>query len=296
MSPPRKPHPASYFSLMGGSGTMTSRMVENPNMRSEILVSDFGPGSDGIYRKSLILFTTFLCEAQIRPKTTVTRKREYSTKTDALVHAGYAFLTGRGSRVDKQRAATLFRKAAECGSGIGANNLAAMLDQGDGIAENAEKAAFWYALAAKSGVASAQFNLGFLFETGRGVPRDYERAAELYQQAAQGNEPTAYANLGTLYARGLGVSRDGNKAVEYWRQAAELGEAIGAFNLGVFFAGGHGAGIDFGRAHYWFSRAQLLGHPDAAAKLSEIEPVMTRKEDDFSKKRLARLVDMTRTD
>ena len=76
-----------------------------------------------------------------------------------------------GTQEEKQEALSLFRKAYECGNGMGSRNLGYCFALGLGAGKDKEEAARWYLVSAESGNAKAQCNLGVLYEYGHGVDR-----------------------------------------------------------------------------------------------------------------------------
>jgi TPR repeat protein len=65
-------------------------------------------------------------------------------------------------------------------------NLGILYQEGQGVAQSYERAAELYKQAADQGHAGAQFNLGYLNLGGKGVPQDVARAVALLKQAAAG--------------------------------------------------------------------------------------------------------------
>ena len=105
------------------------------------------------------------------------------------------------------QAAALFLRAAEHGFTEAQLKLAAMLDRGDGIEEDASEAFFWYYRLAKQKVVSAQYRVGCMAEQGRGVYRDEKEAASWFKKAAHGGHAEAALNLAQHFARGRGVPK-----------------------------------------------------------------------------------------
>ena len=76
---------------------------------------------------------------------------------------------------------------------------------------------------AKQGDATAQFNLAAMYEQGLGVAQDDKTAVIWYTKAADQGYARAQNNLGLMYANGRGVAQDNKKAVEWLTKAAEQG-------------------------------------------------------------------------
>lgn len=142
---------------------------------------------------------------------------------EAISTLGWAYETGAGIRVNTERAAALYEKAASQGDSFGKWRLGVLIDQGKapGTAERAV-ALFREAAAAKSPGAMA--SLGMMYAEGRGVGRDYEAAMRYYQAAARLGSAHAMEGMGVLYANGQGVPRDIEQALAYWMAAAAAGD------------------------------------------------------------------------
>lgn len=74
----------------------------------------------------------------------------------------------------------LWLPLAEQGRAAAQFNVAALLENGQGVARNEVEAARWYLKAAEQGDPEAQFKAGWLYEQGRGVPLDLAKAKYWY--------------------------------------------------------------------------------------------------------------------
>jgi len=157
-------------------------------------------------------------------------------------------------------AARLYRRAADGGFVVAMNNLAAMYNNGRGVARDSTEAANWFRKAADAGLPLAMRNVAEMYEKGRGVARDEVQAAQWYRRAADAGEPYAMNTLGVLYANGRGVNRDDAEAIRWYRKAADAGLPIGMNNLGVFYKNGRGVAKDEAEALRWFGRAAEAGN------------------------------------
>lgn len=83
-------------------------------------------------------------------------------------------------RGEFERAFALWLPLAEQGRVAAQFNLAALYENGQGVAQSDAQAAHWYLKAAEQGDAEAQFRIGSLFEQGKGVPRDLDKASYWY--------------------------------------------------------------------------------------------------------------------
>lgn len=82
------------------------------------------------------------------------------------------YYTGSGRRVDYNKAANLFRQAANNGSSEAQFALGCMYQNGHGVTQNFMEAANWYLKSAQADNPNAQFLLGLSYKEGSGVPRD----------------------------------------------------------------------------------------------------------------------------
>jgi TPR repeat protein len=117
---------------------------------------------------------------------------------------------------------------------------------------------------AKQGNAVAQNNLGALYETGQGVAQDYAEAVKWFRKAADQGNAVAQNNLAILFDDGNGVARDYAEAARWYRKAGDQGLAAAQFELGVAYAKGQGVPQDYVQAHLWFNLAAAQGDDDAA--------------------------------
>ena len=85
---------------------------------------------------------------------------------------------------DPERAASLYRQAAEQGDQVAACNLGYLYETGVGVGQSWEEAVKWYRRSAEKSYPRAQYNLAWCYEHGKGVSRNLGRARELYQAAA----------------------------------------------------------------------------------------------------------------
>ncbi len=117
----------------------------------------------------------------------------------------------------------LYRRAAAAGFAPAQNNLAAMLEEGLGVAPDLEQAAHWYRLAAEQGEPHAQHSLGGMLIAGRGVARDVGAGLRRIEAAARQGHASACADLGRFYASGEHLEKSVNKAIYWWQQAESNG-------------------------------------------------------------------------
>jgi TPR repeat protein len=121
-------------------------------------------------------------------------------------------------------AAIVFRPLADAGNARGENNLAVLLDRGEGAAANPLEAALLYRSAAEQGLAVAAYNLAQLYKRGRGIRKDEARAIVLYEQASEQGDVFAKVALADWLGRHSFYSAEDQERVrDLLRAAAEAG-------------------------------------------------------------------------
>ncbi len=138
-----------------------------------------------------------------------------------------------GKTGDVRETLRLYRLAADRGSPVGQDGLAAMYAGGLGVDKDQTEAARLYRLAADQGYTLAMTALGTDYAFGRGVPHDDREAVRLWTLAVkQGNEEEARTNLAVMYAQGRGgLKRDKREAARLWRLSAAHGDTTALENL-----------------------------------------------------------------
>ena len=162
------------------------------------------------------------------------------------------------------------RQAALAGDAAALYQVAALVADGLGLAQDAPLAARLYERAAQAGLVPAQERLAMMHEKGLGLPRDLKLAAAWYERAAQGGNIRAMHNLATLLASGIDGKPDYAAAFRWYGEAAEAGLQDSQFNMGVLLARGVGTRQDLAKAYRWFALAASRSDQDAARKRDEI--------------------------
>ena len=115
-----------------------------------------------------------------------------SSLSPSTIHSeAVKYFKGESTPKDLEKAANLFRQAAEMGHAGSQYNLGVMSYLGQGVEKDIKEAARWFMLAAEQGKASAQYNIGSLYFKGAGVERNLKKAFEWIDKAAQQGEPKA---------------------------------------------------------------------------------------------------------
>ena len=83
---------------------------------------------------------------------------------------------------DYAQAFKLLQPLAQQGDALAQNNLGAMYEKGQGIAQNYQQALAWYQKAANQGFAPAQHDLGVMYYEGHGIATNYQQAKAWWQK------------------------------------------------------------------------------------------------------------------
>ena len=75
-----------------------------------------------------------------------------------------------------------------------------MYENGTGVKQSNEKAAELYKLAADQGSSDAQYNLGVMYENGHGIEQSYKMARQWFTKAAEGGDTEVIEDLKRLDA------------------------------------------------------------------------------------------------
>jgi TPR repeat protein len=176
---------------------------------------------------------------------------------------GYLYEEGR----DFAAAAGWYRKAADQDDEMGLCNLAVLLLQGSGVAQDSAQAIALLTKAATQGSAFAKYRLAVCYQQGEGVPQDYAKCVDWYRQAAEEGYGPAINNLGDKYENGLGVPQDLAKAFELYSVAAEKNVIAAWYNLGCMYQDGRGVAQDKGEARSWLEKAAKYQFSDSVERL-----------------------------
>ncbi len=119
----------------------------------------------------------------------------------SIRHLGVMYEDGLGVEKSYERAAELYKAAADAGDADGLCALGNLYAGGLGVEHSDEEAVRLFRLAAGCGSAWGQRNLGFMYENGRGVPKSEEDAARMYRLAARQGDAYAKGRLAAMSSR-----------------------------------------------------------------------------------------------
>jgi YD repeat-containing protein len=185
-----------------------------------------------------------------------------------------AYAAGRGVKQNHDRAAELYRRAAQRGNRRAMYNVGYDLEHGtDGYSRDLEAAATWYESAAAFGDRTSKLRLGVMLHHGWGRPVDSARALELLHEAAEAGESAADLHLGQLYEQGIpdaDVAPSIERAHAHYEAAARHGNTTAMVRLARLIETGAVGEPDAELAFTWYVRAARRGQSDAASRVARM--------------------------
>mmetsp|Transcript_87066 Transcript_87066/g.246994 ORF Transcript_87066/g.246994 Transcript_87066/m.246994 type:complete len:432 (-) Transcript_87066:196-1491(-) len=151
--------------------------------------------------------------------------RGHSNAANAL---GQIYGSGMGLPMDKTKAETFWKMAANQGNNPRAQCCLGVLYQSQG---DIEQSLQYFLRAANQGESQSQCNLGIAYLSGRGMEQNPKTALMWFTRAANQGHVQAMYNLGVCYANGKAGERDLVKAMQYMKMAAHSGHAQAAQSL-----------------------------------------------------------------
>ena len=178
---------------------------------------------------------------------------------DATFLLATLYERGEGVSVDRERAARLYREAAEAGHPESAVNLGRM----HLTADEPVAARGWFEAAAANGAAEGMFHLGALLLTGDALPAEPDLALDWLTRAARKDSAPAAYMLGLAYLGEFDVTADPRDAVRHMRDAARAGYARAQHVLGTWYLEGRLVPESAPTARTWLARAGDQGLAEA---------------------------------
>lgn len=130
--------------------------------------------------------------------------------------------------------------------------------------------------AGRAGFVTAQLALAQALENGSFGPRQLSLAHDWYALAAAAGSVQAQLAMGTAHYLGRGRPQDAALAVTYFRQAATAGDEGAMYLLASMYEQGDGVERDRRLARYWYAAAAAAGDPAAAAKVRQMDELLTQ--------------------
>ena len=206
-----------------------------------------------------------MCE--IVPSEPVLLQIRDGVDAENLFKLGVSYLEGDGVEIDKNRAFSLFQRAAGMDHAGAINKLGVCYSKGNGVNVDNKMAFKLFERASEMNNVDAIRNLGVCYMNGLGVDIDKGKAIELYQRAAGANDSGAIKLLGVCYLTGDGVEANKSRAITFFKRASDLGDAAATFLLGQFYMEGNGVGMDKQEGIRLYRKAVEMGYGDAMTAL-----------------------------
>lgn len=180
---------------------------------------------------------------------------------DSTADQALAYLNGNSAvKVDKEKALSLFKQAADLGTCYGSYNAGRCYYNGWGCKQDYREAFNWFDRAYKEGHKGSRWYLAYCYCLGRGTEEDaqkgmamlramqrekaaypkellgycllygkgtepdYAEARRILEEAAQDGSAKAWKYLGDIHDKGLGVPENLTMAVSCYQKAVEKGE------------------------------------------------------------------------
>ncbi|KAJ3337556.1 hypothetical protein HDU93_000847 [Gonapodya sp. JEL0774] len=179
-----------------------------------------------------------------------------------LYKLGRCYMNGEGVEKDEAQAVNCYRQAAEQGKAPAQVALGGCYANGHGVEKDELEAVTWYRKAAVQDDTSGQVFLGGCYMNGQGVEEDKVEAVNWYKRAAENSNAEGQFRLGLSYYKGEGVRKDEEEAIKWFRKAAEQRNVEAQLNLGQCYANGQGVQKDDEQAVYWYRRAAEKGNAE----------------------------------
>jgi TPR repeat protein len=188
------------------------------------------------------------------------------------------FQNGDGVEQDKERAATLLKKAVERDHAGAAYELGKIYQQE--LRERTTEESFsskkvfkLFKKAANQGHIEAAYELGQVYENGNEVKQDFKEAYKWYKKAAQRGHLQAQVRIGGVYYNVVeGIKQSYRKAFRWYIAAAENEkEDLNAqYKVAIMYLNGWGIDKDEIQAFKWCKLAAKQGHVGAQFELGKM--------------------------
>jgi len=182
---------------------------------------------------------------------------------DAMSNLAHLYDNGEGVKLDKKKAAQLWRMAADRGDASAQQNVALVYFNAGRFAE----AIRFYKRAAEQGLSDAQYSLAVCFEQGKGTEVDLAEAKRWYRKGVDRGEAQSRNNLAGL----LGAEGRHRESFELVKLSAQQGYAVSETNLGLCYEFGRGTSRNPEEARRCYASAAAKGCGNAAAALERID-------------------------
>ncbi|GIU23468.1 hypothetical protein TUM4433_05960 [Shewanella schlegeliana] len=212
---------------------------------------------------------------------------------DAATNLGYLYAKGILVKLDKKRAMTFYRIAAEQGMPEAQYSLAEMYRGGAAGTPEPKLARYWYEKLANQShslqpsqpqplryQAEAQFMLGLMDMEGNGGERNFTQAMKWLKLSSGNGHSEAPYVLGNFY---LDEYNQPQQALNWYLLSAERGFAPAMHQLGMGYIEGAFGDVNVSKGKLWLRQAAELGLAEAQVDIATLEYNGFNGEPDFIK-------------
>lgn len=206
----------------------------------------------------------------------IKRLREAANAGDAkaMYNLGYAYMEGKGVKLDIKTGLDWLLKSADAGDDVAQLEVGVVYESGNSyVKKDCATALALYQKSAAQGNTGALVRIANVYTYGIGVQKDYAVAREYFQKIISKNDEfSVYGmyGLAILAYEGWGQDVDYETAVYWYRKAAELGEAASQNDLGWCYENGYGVEKDTSEAIMWYRKAAAQGNQLAKENLRNL--------------------------
>jgi len=178
---------------------------------------------------------------------------DYNSNAIRVYNLGTMYYHGLSSRpVDKKKACDLFERSFDLGYYEAAFNLAHCYRRGEGVEKDIDKAALLYRTAAENGVDEALTSLAVIYLNEEGFEENSREGIDiLFERVDEGDEYAAF-HLGNEYYAGRHVEKDYYEAINYYKLAANEGHSLSISILYLIYSKGiYGQNVDMDKSRYY---------------------------------------------
>lgn len=148
-----------------------------------------------------------------------------------------------------------YKKASKQGHIQASHRLGIMYQEGRCSKIDFEKAKSLFQFAAGKSFEPSEYSLGRLYYKGLGVSKNYSTALKWFMKADKKDYFVATYAIGIAYKMGNGVKKDYEKAFEWFMRSANLGYEDGMTIIALMYLNGHGVDKDISKAISWYQKA-----------------------------------------
>ena len=182
----------------------------------------------------------------------------YASQTKFQVMLAYFHEKGIHTPVDRKKANTLYRRAADLDDPVGMKNVGYSYEMGYEVPRDYAAAMTWYRQAAEMEEGSAMAAIGNLYEKGLGVEKNVATALKWYTDAASRSNGDGMRALGSLYENGIGVEKNLATALKWYGKSATQGDAVAMRRLGAAHIKGElGLRVNADLGKQWLKTADI---------------------------------------